>query len=172
MKRSSKAAISVAAVLLAAICLLVSFGGDSSAGPMTADRARTLIARASDMLTRKDANGIIALMAPNARILNRSPEQMRAILQDALQQMGSHKFTVVTRNLRVQPAGLTAIIMLDMDLDERELGANIHYYTAHLTVSVEKVQTSRWLGLSRSDDWRITDVQSDSSLDVPSPNSQ
>lgn len=167
MRRSSCALIVLVVLLVVAFVLLIR-ARDTVAGPPSPGAVQAILDQGRTALERHDVDGILRLFTPDAVIMDRSQDQLRQVLAGAMQELGPAVLTVKTSKLEVAPAGNSAVASFDIDVNEHPSGAEIHYYHAHFRATLEKVRQVRWLGLFTTEQWKISRLDSDTSLDMPS----
>jgi hypothetical protein len=161
MRRSSCFALVCAAAAFVALALLFFASQDRGARPMDRAEAERILRSGQDMLAAGDANGIMNLFTEDGRVLGTTPDKLRPALASAIQEMGGRRLTTVVRNLTVKQEDDSAFLTLDLDLNESQKGAAIHYFTSHMNVTLKKVSASHWFGLYRSADWKISQLDAD-----------
>lgn len=161
MRRSSCFALVCAVVAFAALGILFLASQDRGAGPMGPAEAERFLRSGQEMLAAGDTNGIMSLFTADCRVLGAETERLRASLAAAVQEMNGRPLTAVIRNLTVKQENGSAFLMFDLDLNEKQKDAAIHYFTSHLNLTLKKVETSHWLGLYRTTDWKISQLDAD-----------
>lgn len=169
MRRSSKIALSLAALLLLAMCLVYLRTLDTTAPVMTLQVAQRLLEQGKAALERRDTEGILALMAPQARVLGQSVERMRTVLNQAMRELGSSHLTVTWSQLSARQQGNMAYLSFDMEVHQKEALFDARYYRTHVNLELTKVRTTHWLGLYTTEDWKIVKLESSETLDMPMP---
>src|SRR2546423_15665546 len=94
MRRSSWIAIIAAVAILGLLAVLLIASSDTQAPAMTPEVAKALIERGRKAMEAGDVNQVIALMAPNAKILERSPDEIRPLLEQAVKELGKGKLDI------------------------------------------------------------------------------
>jgi hypothetical protein len=167
MRRSS-CIISFAAILTLSALLVLFFQPFSiSAPPMSNAVAQNFISRGQDALRRHDADGIMDVMAPDARILGRRAEDVRPLLQSALHEVQGH-LSLSTRNLTTTQDRDRATVKFVMDVGQKTTEMDAVYYgNMHVTLQLEKVRVARFMGLMYAEEWRVADIQTDPPIELP-----
>jgi len=167
MRRSSRIVLLLALAVLAAALVLYLRTFNSTAPRMTAEEAAHYIARGKAAVERGDADAIMEMISPEARILGRNTEDMRKILGTALSQIRGH-LSVKTRNLRFKQSRSTAELTFDLDLVQDMSGVSATYFlNHHFTVKLEKTPATHILGLYRTEEWLIIEIISDPKIETP-----
>jgi hypothetical protein len=167
MRRSSWITLGIAVFILAVIGFLLVQSAGSDAPPMTPAVANEIIERGKKALAEGDSNGIIDLMAPDARILEKNPDYMRTVLDTAIKDLRGRKLEIKCGQPEVKELRGVAYVSFDMDVGERGANVDIQYYHTRLDLQMKKVQIPRWFGLHQAEEWRIVRLDSSQSLDVP-----
>jgi hypothetical protein len=158
MRRSSCVALCIAPIffLVAAYFYVRSFS--TNAPRMTNEEASRLIASGKQALERKDVGRIIGMMAPNAKIVNRSLSEIEGMIETAMRQVKGN-LSVVSRNVQTHQTGSQADITFDMDVIQKSSKLDAVYYpNLHVTVQLETRRIDRWLGLFSTEEWKIVQV--------------
>jgi ketosteroid isomerase-like protein len=161
MRRSSCFALVCAVAAFAALGFLFFASQDRGARPMDRAEAERFLRSGQNMLSAGDANGIMNLFTADSRVLGTTPDKLRAALLDAIQEMNGRPLTAEVRNLTVKQENDSAFLTFDLDLNENQKGAAIHYFTSHMNVTLKKVSASHWFGLYRTTDWKISQMDAD-----------
>lgn len=169
MRRSSKIALSLAALLLLAMFLVYLRTLDTTAPVMTLQVAQRLLEQGKAALERRDTEGILALMAPQARLLGQSVERMRTVLNQAMRELGSSHLTVTWSQLSARQQGNAAYLSFDLEVHQKEALYDARYYRTQVNLELTKVRTTHWLGLYTTEDWKIVKLESSETLDMPMP---
>jgi hypothetical protein len=134
---------------------------------MSAAEAARFIARGKAAVERGDTDAIMDMMSPQAQILGRNTEDMRKILGIALSQIHGH-LNVKTRNLHFKQSRSTAELTFDVDIDQDTSGVSATYFLDHhFTVKLERTISAHLLGLYRTEDWLIIELNSSPPIDTP-----
>ena len=158
MRRSSCFALVAAFGIVAGLVVIVMSQQQSGPDHMDRAAAEAFLASGKHLLAGGDTSGIMDLFAPDAHILGASSETIRAALATAIQEMNGRPLIAVIHNLSVKPESDSAFLTFDIDLDEKQKDASIHYFTSHVNLTLKKVQASHWYGLYRTTDWKITQL--------------
>jgi hypothetical protein len=161
MRRSSCFALAAAIVMLGGLGLLFLLSQDRGAGGMDRATAEAFLSRGRSMLASGDADGIMGLFAPDSRVLGTTPDKLRPEVISAIRDMNGRQLRAVTRNLQVKQEADSAFLTFDLDLDEKQKGVNIHYFTSHVNLTLRKTVTVHMLGLYRTTDWTISQLDAD-----------
>jgi len=167
MRRSSKVALLVAVLILVAMIVVYLKTLDTVAPPMSLQVAQQLLERGRVALERRDADGIMDLMASNAKILDQNVERMRLILYRTMRELGTSHLTATWKNLNARQQGNNAYVSFDLEVGQDEAGVWASYYRPHINLELTKVRVSRWFGLYTTEEWKITRVESSEPLDIP-----
>jgi hypothetical protein len=161
MRRSSCVTLVAASCLVTALGVLMLSSKTSGPERMDLHAAETFLKSGQQMLAAGDTNGIMDLFSPDARVLGAQTEDIRTALMTAVQEMNGRPLKAVIRNLSAKPGTDSAFLTFDIDLDEQQKGATIHYFTSHVNLTLKKMQTSHWYGLYRTTDWKITQLDAE-----------
>ncbi len=167
MRRSSCLTLSAAFIILAGLGMLFALTLDRSAGPMNDVTAKAFLDSGRKALEAGDTGAIMSLFMPNARVLGTSTEQLSGAVQTAVHEMQGRPLAVDFSKLSVKQDGATAHLVFDIDLNENRKDAGIHYFTSHFNVTLERVESSPWLGLYRSQSWKINHLDADPPFEIP-----
>jgi ketosteroid isomerase-like protein len=116
------------------------------------------------LLAAGDTNGLLDLFTPDSRVLGSTPDKLRAAISAAMQELNGRRLTAEVRNITVKQENDSAFLTLDLDLNEKQKAAAIHYFTSHLNLTLKKVPASHWLGLYHTADWKISQLDADPSF--------
>jgi hypothetical protein len=167
MRRSSWITLALATIILAAIGALFVTSAGSKAPPMTASIANDIIKRGTRALAAGDVEGIMDLIAPNARILDKSPDYMRAVLERTVKELGDTKLQIRCGPPTIKEQRGVAYVSFDMDVGERRGNVDIQYFHTRLDLQLKRVRAPRMMGAQWAEEWRIIRLDSSQSLDVP-----
>jgi hypothetical protein len=169
MRRSSVVVLIMAGLLLAAMAFLYVRSFDTIAPPMSVQVATDLLNRGKAALERRDVEGIMELTAPDARLLGRSPEQMRTILNQAMAELGREHLTITWSDVSARQTDNTAYVSFNLQVGQKTAGFDATYYNSRIRLELQKVRIPHWFGLYSTEEWRVSLADSDRSLDVPIP---
>jgi hypothetical protein len=164
MRRSSCCALVSAALAFVLLGVLLLMSQDRSAAPMDRAEAERFIRSGQNLLAAGDTNGLMNLFTPDSQVLGTAPDKLRDALRTAIQELHGRPFRAMTRNLTVKQEDGSAFLTMDLDLNEKQKSADIHYFTAHLNLTLKRVTTVHWLGLYKTTDWKISQLDADPSF--------
>jgi ketosteroid isomerase-like protein len=159
----------MACLLLIVAGLLVLHSRDKKAPPMSQAYATEFLQRGVTAFQRQDVDGVMALMSPKAKILDRTEEQLRPPINQAMKEVGSNNLTAKCTRVEAQQQGDRATVSFDLEIGQHTKNSDITFYRTRMHALLEKQRESHWMGLYSEEDWKITNLTSDSSLDVPQP---
>lgn len=167
MRRSSLWLLILAFILL--IVAVVGFVGSSApaAPPMNVKVAQAFLDRGKELLERHDVDGMMSLFSPDARIMGRSPGQIRPVLEQTMRELGGNSLTVKFSGLEVQPASDSATISVSLDISQHFAKTDASYYRPRFHITINKERVPRLFGLTSREEWRIRLLDSEQSLDLP-----
>ncbi len=166
MRRSSWIMLILAAVVMAACIGLYARAGTYADPPLTTQLASKMIERGESALERHDVNGIMDLMAPNAKILGRNTEETRTLIGNAFQEIQGH-LEVTTRNLQARQQGDHGEADFDMDIGQKTSAMKAVYYpNVHVRLTFERLPISHWMGLFTTMEWKISDMTTDPPIET------
>jgi ketosteroid isomerase-like protein len=166
MRRSSIVALAVACLILALGVLMWSLTSVRAAPPLTPRLAGAMLERGKQSIERKDVDAIMALFTEDARILQRTPSQIRGILEQTMKELGDGSLTVTYSRLDVKPTHDGALVSVSLDVSQRFANADASYYRPRLRLVMRKERKSRFLGLLTVEEWRISQLDSDETFDL------
>jgi len=161
MRRSSRFVLAFALLLVVGLWVLLGTSKNRGPDKMDQQSADAFLQSGRRMLEAGDSDGIMNLFAPDSKILGTDPDSIRSALVTAIEEMHGRPLTAVIRNLSVTQQPGTSFVTFDIDIDERQKGAAIHYFTSHVNLTLKKMETAHWLGIYRTTDWKITQMDAD-----------
>lgn len=169
MHRSSRIALTLGLVFLAAAMLLYSTPASIHAPPLSADLARRVVQRGADALRRRDVEGVMRLFTPTARILGADTNRMREVLASSFPQMRG-PLEISIRNLKVRRIGARGEVSFHMDVGEhtRQMDA-VYFPDLAITLTLAKTKSARWFGLTTVEEWKITEMTATPPIELPQP---
>lgn len=168
MRRSSWVMVGVALLMLILASIPFVRAKDAAAPPFTAEVMTDILERGRRALEKRDTAALLAMLHPDARLLNRSPDQIRIHLNRMMRELGESHLRIRWSNLSIRPRDSSA--SFDLHISERTPRMEAHYYpNLNLRVRLQKHRTSYLFGLFSVEEWRVIHVESDMYLDVPEP---
>jgi hypothetical protein len=167
MRRSSWLVLTLTFMLLIVVCLLSIYFADFAAAAMTTRQAVALIERGKTAFEQGDADGIMDLLAPEARLFRRDPPQLRTGLERAIADVGSGHLSVAYSDVMARPDGRDAIVTLDITVGEKLPAADVVYYRGRLALRLIRIHQPQWMGLYNTEEWRILKVDISPPIDLP-----
>lgn len=161
MRRSSRIALLSAVILLGCLGIVFLAPQDRNTAQMNSTTADAFLHSGRQMLEAGDSNGIIDLFTPDSRVLGATPERLKSAVMAAVQEMNGRPLTAVFRNVSVKTDNGGAYLTFDLDIDENQKGAVIHYFTSHVNLTLKKAETPHLFGLYRTTDWKISQLDAD-----------
>lgn len=167
MRRSSWMILATAGTLLFISCLFYLRSSTTPLKPMSHTEAVRFIERGRIAFESGDAAGVVALLAPDADFLKRSPEEVRAVLNRTFGEI-SEPLRVTIRNVQVRQVGRSATITFTMDVSQKLEKTNVLYFPGvQIHLKLRTVRVPRWLGLATQEEWRIVEAEGDGNLVIP-----
>jgi ketosteroid isomerase-like protein len=144
--------------------MLYSLALSHKAPAMSPEVAGDLVRRGRAAVERSDSGSFMDLLAPDATIFDRSPEEFEKELDKAFSELRGH-FSIDTRNLQVRPEGRTALITFTMDVGQKDGRMNAVYFPGvRVRARVERRKSTRWWGLVEAEEWKVSRLDSDPPL--------
>ena len=167
MKRTSRMAL-----LAAVFCLI--FGtaswkilGDHTAGPFDRAYAEQYINSGIKSFEDRETSTLVAMIDPNANFFQRNGDQVRAVIRQAMDELGRSKLQVSMSNLVVEPGESQARADFDIRISENTEKTDVLYYKFHVRIRVVRQKLHYLLGLASRDVWIITEAGGDTDLQLP-----
>ena len=161
MRRSSWILLIFAGSLLFITSLVYSITYAEQAPPMSLAEAARIVETGRKAVERGDLNGFFALFADNAMILGRTRADAREEIAKSISELRGN-FSLSIRNLEVRPEGRSAQLTFTMDIGQKDDRMDVVYYPdVRMRARVEKLRVKRWWGLFESEQWLVTDLESD-----------
>ncbi|MGC8667622.1 MAG: hypothetical protein ACP5VE_05860 [Chthonomonadales bacterium] len=169
MHRSSRIALTIGLLSLAAALLLYSAPARMHAPPLSAGVALRIVNTGADALRRRDVEGVMRLFTPTARILGADADRMREILRFSFPQMRG-PLDISVRNLRVQSIGGKGEVSFHMDVGEHTPRMDAVYFpNLAVKMTLVKTRSARWLGLTTVDEWKVAEITLTPPIELPQP---
>ena len=134
---------------------------------MTESKAASFLESGRKALERADSDAIMNVFTPRARVLGTNVDQLRGVIQTAMRETQAHPLTIVYRNLSVKLNGGQAHLTFDLDVNEKSGATSAHYFTSHVSATLEQVESSQWFGLSHTHSWKISNLDADPPFSIP-----
>jgi hypothetical protein len=156
MKRSSWIVLGAAAIILAVSTAFYLSLANRQAPPLTPRVVAGLVDEGKRALERRDPDAIMELMTPEARVLGRRLEPMRAIIRRAFDELQT-PLTVKTGKVALKSEGGEHTATFAMEIGQQTSGMTAVYYPGlRVHLHLQKVRTPHWLGLFTVEEWRIS----------------
>ena len=157
MRRASWVALG-AAVLALMVGLTSGLGLlDATAPEPTPDHVDRMLNEARSAIERHDLNGFLGQFVEDARIIGRSPIQVRVLLARVLPRSGIESPIASWDRPVVRRDGKSAVVTVNVHLTQYS-GAALTSEVP-MTVTLRATRESRWLGLAHAEVWRIAAVE-------------
>lgn len=167
MRRSSlRLLVLAAAFVLSSLAIIIVYQ-KSSAPPISRRFVETMLARGKNALERRDVDAIMSLFSPDAKILERSPSQVHAVLEQTMKELGAASLTAEFKNLEFHSSGESAIVSLDLAISQHLQNVDASYFRPHINFVLRKVRTPYFLGVLSREEWKIEQFDADTSIDIP-----
>lgn len=167
MRRSSWFILLAALAILLTLAALYVLQNTAEEPPMSEEAARQFVSRGVQRFNAGDMNGLLALFAPDARVLGQPMHNLKKALNRATHEMGSARLRATTANVRAVDAGTHWIISTDLTVDEQRPDADIQYFRSKVTAELRKSRTSSLFGLRETEAWKIAAVRADPEIHLP-----
>ena len=126
-----------------------------------------LLDRGKEALSRHDVEGMLSLFTRDARILKRSPGQLRQLMTQAMRELGSEPLKADYTDLQFLDSGSKAVVSLRLEISQHFGGVDASYFRPAIHLVIRKERESGPLGLLSRDEWKIDELTSDSTLEIP-----
>ena len=165
---------SIKILVAAAVLLIIAMAGflastATGAPPMTAERAQRFLNQGKSALQRGDIDAIFSLFSKDATIFGRTPAGFRQIVEQAIRELNGTPLNVTFSKIEVRPEGERTLVSVNLDVFQRLPRADVSYYRPRVHMVLRKERMPRILGLGSEEEWRIVQLDSEESLDLPPP---
>jgi hypothetical protein len=164
MRRSSRFLLAIASLVIAGLWLFLGMSQGRASQKMDEAGVDAFLKSGQEMLKSGDTNGIMNLFAPGAKIMGASQESLNQALISAMEEMNGRPLTALIHNVSVNQLTDSSVVTFDIDIEENQKGASIHYFSSHVNLTLEKVEIPHWLGIYRTSDWKITQMDAQPSF--------
>jgi hypothetical protein len=129
-------------------------------GPLTQEQAIEITQNMERAFRAKNANGILAYMAPSSetRIAGVSQDQLRLLLVRYFR--NSNRVSADLNNYAFSGGDTDATLQFDLTVHNDGTDSRSDDYKGHITVHLRRVEVPRLLGLYQAKEWRITGAES------------
>lgn len=134
---------------------------------MTTERAQEFLNEGKSALQRGDVDGILSLFSKDAAIFGRSPAQFRPIVEQAIKELDKIPLNVVFSKIEVQNKDDRTLLSVSLDVSQRLARADVSYYRPRVHMVLRKQRVPRLFGILSAEEWRIVQIDSEESLDLP-----
>jgi hypothetical protein len=159
MQRSSKIALGVCFVLLVGLVTLFVQYRMESQPDLSEQDARLMLDRLAEAFARGSTERVLSFAAPDAKVAGRDLEEIRSLLQRGFRYMKNPELTY--KNFQYVRRGETVHLRFDVHVKQSPDGqaANAEsIYLARIGFTVRRIEIPRMLGLMRTYEWKISDV--------------
>lgn len=148
--------------IILAICVLVSLGlgvayllSRSSTATLSQDLAVQMLHHMQDDVAHKRVNNIMGCIAsaPDTRIANLKPDQLRLLLSRAFRSTG--QLQADCSNVTFAGGKSDATMGFDLVVKNTEPNMVSEEYSGHITLQLRRVLVSHLLGIYQTKEWRI-----------------
>jgi ketosteroid isomerase-like protein len=157
----------MAFLLLIVAGLLFLRSHDRKAPPMSEAVASEFLQRGVSAFQRQDVDGIMDLMSPNAKFMDRPMEMLREPINRAMQEVGSNNLSARYSRIEAHPQGEHATVSFDLEVGQHTKTNDSTFFRTRMNLSLEKQRAGHWMGLYSEEDWKIVLITVDNSLELP-----
>lgn len=169
MRRTSWIFLIAALLMLAATLGFYLQSASTPAPPLTGAVVQKLIDEGKDAVNRRDAQGVMNLMAPDAKVIGRPLDRVGQLISQAFKQMdGPLGIRTSKPELRMENGVQTASFELDIGEENDKMTA-VYFPALRARVRFARVHVSHWLGLYSTEEWRISVFDCDPPFDLSLP---
>ncbi len=160
MKTSSRAALVGIAVLLVLL-----WAGYRWTRPeperLTVAQAQALLGKMTEAVEKKDTGALLASVSsrPEVKLNGLHEDQVRLLLGRAFRSTGRLKVT--TEGLKFSGGEQEAQLNFHVTVKDYGPGSVSDLYNANMMMKLRREEVSHWLGLAKSQEWRIVEATSD-----------
>ena len=167
MQRSSKKLLVVALLVMFIGVAAWIFLGNHPAGPFNQDVAQHIVDTGVAAFQSRDVDGVMQLISPETDFLQRGADQMKNILRQTMEELGTTNLKVICTNLQVQPGDLHGSFGADVAVTENTAKSKIVYYKFHININVARQKTPFFYGLGTRESWQITSASAEPAMEMP-----
>jgi hypothetical protein len=145
-----------------------------SAPPMTPALAKDLLAEAGNRLKSGDVGGLSDYVHEESSILGYDQGEWRTIFTKMCKQHSANPLDLEWSNVEASGVGNAATISADVRAIQRLPEADVTHFRTHVTIQLQKVSASGFLGMIHGNAWRVAGGNCNPPLppiDVPSQDS-
>lgn len=143
------------------------FLGNHAVGPFNKDVAQQIVDNGISAFESRNVDGVMLLISPETNFMQHSAEQIRGVLRQTMEELGTSNLKISCTNLSVNPGNSQGSFNFDLNVSEKTPKAKITYYKMRMNLQVSRQKIPFFYGLGSREAWRITSASSEPVFELP-----